>query len=76
MAFSLDHVKALVETDSVMELKVIQPMIVGKFKRSPLLFLGRLYKLLTTTNRDKREIMLEKDVPAKHGNTVALSYTF
>ena len=76
MAFSLDHVKALVETDSVMELKVIQPMIVGKFKRSPLLFLGRLYKLLNTTKRDKREIMLEKDVPAKHGNTVALSYTF
>ena len=38
MAFSLDHVKALPETDSVMELKSIQSMIVGKFKRPPLHF--------------------------------------
>ena len=76
MAFSLDQVKALLETDSVMELKSIQPMIVGKFKRSPLLYLGRLYKHLITTKRVKREIMLQRDVPTEHGNAVALSYVF
>ena len=37
MAFSLDHVKALLETDSVMDLESIQSMIAGKFKRPPLL---------------------------------------
>ena len=35
MAFSLDHVKALLETDSVMELKTIQSLTVGKFKKPP-----------------------------------------
>ena len=76
MAFSLDHVKALLETDSVMELKNIQSMIVGKFKRPPLLSQGRLYKLLTTAKTVKREIVLERDVPAEHGNAVALRYAF
>ena len=58
MAFSLDYVKALPETDSVMELKSIQSMIVGKFKRPPLLSQGRLFELLTITKTAKREIML------------------
>ena len=76
MAFSLDHVKALLETDSVMELKSTQPMIVDKFKRPPLLSQGILYELLTVTKTVKREIMLERDVPAEYGNAVALSYAF
>ena len=42
MAFSLDHVKALLETDSVMELKSTESMIFGKFKMPPLLSQGRL----------------------------------
>ena len=67
--------KALPETDSVMELKSIQSMIAGKFKRPPLLSQGRLYELLTITKTVKREIMLERDVPAEH-NTVALRYAF
>ena len=71
----MDHVKALPETDSVMELKSIQSMIAGKFKRPPLLSQGRLYELLTITKTVKREIMLERDVPAEH-NTVALRYAF
>ena len=76
MAFSLDHVKALLETDSVMELKTIQSMIFGKFKKPPLLSQGRLYKLLTITKTVKREIMLERDVPAEHGNAIILRYAF
>ena len=76
MAFSLDHVKALLETDSVMELKHTQSMIAGKFKRPPLLSQGRLYELLTTAKTVMREIMLEKDVPADHSNAVALRYPF
>ena len=76
MAFSLDHVKALLETDSVMELKSIQSMIAGKFERPLLLSLGRLYELLTITKTVNWEIMLERDVPAEHGNTVALRYAF
>ena len=75
MAFSLDHVKALPETDSFMDLKSIQSMIAGIFKRPPLLSQGRLYELLTITKTVKREIMLERDVPAEH-NTVALRYAF
>ena len=74
MAFSLNDVKALLETDSVMELKSIQSMIVGKFKSSPFFSQGRLYQLLTTTKAVKKEIMLERDVPAEHGNAVALRY--
>ena len=76
MAFSLNHVKALLETDSVMGLKNTQSMIVGKFKRPPLLSQRRLYELLTTTKTIKREIMLERDVPTEHGNSVALRYAF
>ena len=75
MAFSLDHVKALLETDSVMELKSIQSMIAVKFKSPPLLSQGRLYELLTITKTVKKEIILERDVPAEH-NTVALRYAF
>ena len=71
MAFSLDHVKALLETDSVMELKSIQSMIADKFKRAPLLSQGRLYELLTIAKTIKREIMLERDVPTEYGNAVA-----
>ena len=76
MAFSLDHVKALLETDSVMDLTSIQSMIAGKFKRPPLLSQGRLYELLTITKTLNREITLERDVPAEHGNAVALRYVF
>ena len=76
MAFSLDQVKVLLETDSVMELKSIQSMIAGEFKRPPLLSQGRLYKLLTITKTVKRDIMLERDVPAEHGNAVVLRYVF
>ena len=76
MAFSLDHVKALLETDSVMELKHTQAMIAGKFKRPPLVSQGRLYELLTTKKTVEREIMLERDVPAEHGNAVTLRYAF
>ena len=74
MVFSLDHVKTLLETDSVMELKNIQSMIVAKFKRPSLLSQGRLYKLLTTIGTVKREMMLERDVTAEHSNAVALRY--
>ena len=76
MAFSLDHVKALLETDSVVELKSIQSMIVGKFKRPPMLSQGRFYELLTITKTVKREIMLGIDVPVEHDNAVALRYAF
>ena len=48
-------------------------MIVGKFKRPPLLSQGRLYEFLTTA---KREIMLEREIAAEHGNVVALRYGF
>ena len=76
MAFSLDHVKALLETDSVMELKTIQSLTVGKFKKPPLLSQWRLYELLTITKTVKRDIMLERDVPAEHSNAIALRYAF
>ena len=76
MALSLDLVKALLETDSVMDLKSIQSVIAGKFKRPPLLSQGRLYELLTITKTVNREIMLERDVPAEHSNAVALRYAF
>ena len=59
-----------------MEFTNIQSMIVCKFKRPPLLSQGRLYELLITITTVKREIMLEREVPAEHGNTAALSYTF
>ena len=71
-----DHVKASLETNSVMELKSIKSMIVGKFKKPTLLSQGRLCELLTTTKTVKREIMLERYVPAEHGNPVALRYAF
>ena len=76
MAFSLDHVKAFLKMDSVMELKSTQSMIVGKFRRPLLLSQERLYELLTTTKTVEREIMLERDVPAEHGNAVACRYAF
>ena len=76
MAFSRDHVKALLETDSVMELKNIQSMIVDIIKRPPLLSQGSFNEVLTTTKKVEREIMLERGVPAAYGNDVALRYTF
>ena len=73
MAFSLDHVKESLETNSVMELKSIQSMIVGKIKRPPLLSQGRLYELLTIAKTVMRKLMLERDVPG-HLSMVMLSH--
>ena len=51
-------------------------MIAGKFKKLPLLSQGKLYELLTNAKTVKREIMLERDIPAEYGNAVVLGYGF
>ena len=46
-------------------------MIVGKFKKPPLLSQGRLYQLFTIRTAN-REIMLKRGVQAGHDNVAGL----
>ena len=72
MAFSLDHVKNLLESNSVYELRNAESVICDRLKKSPRVTQTKLYESLTVTKTVKREILVERDVPDAIENAVAL----
>ena len=72
MAFTLDHVKNLLESNSVYELRNSEPAICDTLKKSPRVTRTKLYESLTLTKTVKREILLERDVPDAIENAVSL----
>ena len=72
MAFTLDHVKRLSESNSVSELRNTQSVIYDRLNNTLLLTHRELYKFLTVTKTVKREIFVEGNIPDVIENVVAL----
>ena len=72
MAFTLDHVKNLLESNSVYELWNAESVICDRLKKSPRDTQTKLYETLTVTKTVKMEILVERDVPDVIENAVAL----
>ena len=72
MAFTLDHVKNLLTSNSVYELRNVESVICERLKISPRVTQTKLNECLTVTNTVKREILVERDIPDVYENTAAL----
>ena len=72
MAFTLDHVKSLLKSNSVYELRNAELVICDRFKKTPRVIQTKLYESLTVTKTVKREILVELDLPNAKENAVAL----
>ena len=72
MAFTLDHVKNLLESNSVYELRNAESVICDRLKKSPRVSQTKLYASLKLTKTVKREILVERDIPDAIENAVAL----
>ena len=73
LAFTLDHVKNLLENNSVYELGNAESMICDISKKSPRVTETKLYESLKVTKAVKREILIKRDVPDVVQNAVALT---
>ena len=72
MTFTLDHVKNLLESNSVYDLRNAESVICDGLKKSPRVTQTKLYKSLTITKTVKREILVKRGVPDAVENAVAL----
>ena len=72
MAFTFDHVKNLLESNSVYELRNEESVICERLKKSPWVTQTKLYDFLTVSKTVKREVLVERDVPDAIENAVAL----
>ena len=72
MAFTRDHVKNLLESNSVYELRIAESVICDRFKKSARVTQTKLYASLTLTKTVKRETLVERDIPDAIENAVAL----
>lgn len=59
MAFTLENVKNLLESDSVYELRNAESVISDRFEKSPRVTQTNHYAYLTVTKAIKREILVE-----------------
>ena len=72
MAFTLDHVKTLLKSNSVYELRNAESVICDRFKKPPRVTQTKLYESLTVTKIVKREILIKRDLPDAIENAAAL----
>ena len=72
MAFTLDHVKILLKSNSVYEFRNAESAICDRLKKSPRVTQTKLYVSLTLTKTVKGEILVERDIPDAVENAIAL----
>ena len=72
VAFILDHVKKLLESNSVYELRNAKSLMSDRFKKSSRITQTKLYAYRTVTKTVKREILVKLDVPVAIRNAAAL----
>ena len=72
MAFTLEHVKTLLECILVSQLRNAQSVISGRLNKSPLPTQRKLYEFLTVAKTVKREILFERDATDLINNAVVL----
>ena len=72
MAFTLDHVKNLLESNSVYELRNAESVTCDRLKKSPRVTQTKLHESLTVTKTVKREILVERYIPDATENAITL----
>ena len=72
MAFTLGHMKNLLESNSIYELRNAESVICDRLKKSPRVTQTKLYESLTVTKTVKRETLVAWDVPDAIENAVSL----
>ena len=72
MAFTLDHVKIFLKSNSIDELRNAESVICDRSKKTTRVNKTKLYESLTVTKTVKREILVERDLPNATENAVAL----
>ena len=72
MVFTLDHMKTLLKSNSVCELRNAESVICDRFKKTAMVTQTKLYESLTVTKTVKREILVERALPNATENAVAL----
>ena len=73
MVFTLDHMKSLLESNSVYELRNAESVICDRSKKFPRVTQTKPYESLTVTKTVKRGIRIERDVPDVIENEVSVS---
>ena len=63
MAFTVEHVKSLLQYDLVTELEKAKINIVAKIKQVPYLSQSKLYEHLTFLKTVRRDLLVERDIP-------------
>ena len=61
MAFTVEHVKSLLQRDLVTELEKVKINIVAKIKQVPYLSQSKLYEHLTVLKTVRRDLLVERD---------------
>ena len=63
MAFTVEHMKSLLQHELVTELEKVKINIVCKIKQVPYLSQDKLYKHLTVLKTVRRDLLVEHDIP-------------
>ena len=73
MAFSVEHVKSLLQRDLVTELEKVKTDMIAKIKQFPYLSQSILYENLTLLKTVHRDLLVERDIPEGcSGKAIAL----
>ena len=73
MAFTVAHVKSLLQRDLVTEVEKVKINIVAKIRQVPYLSHSNLYEHLTVLKTVRRDLLLESDIPdGCSGKAIAL----
>ena len=76
MAFTVEHVKSLLQRDLVTELEKVKINMIAKIKQFPYLSQSKLYEHLTVLKflkLERRDFLVERDIPdGCSGKAIAL----
>ena len=73
MAFTVEHLKSLLQRDLVTELEKVNINIIAKIKQFPFLSQSKLYEHLTLLKTVRRDLLVECDIPdGCSGKAIAL----
>ena len=63
MAFTVEHVKSLLQRDLVTELEEVKINIIAKIKQFPYLSQSKLYEYLTVLKTVRRDLLVKRNIP-------------
>ena len=73
MAFTVEHVKSLLQRDLVTELEKVKISIISTIKQFSYISQSKLYEHLTVLKTVRRDLLVERDIPdGCNGKAIAL----